>query len=295
MASATAAADLSTGDRRIGAPLLLSPIVIYYGLFLVLPYLFMFYLSIQKYDPVELFTNEFTAENYLSVLGDPFYVSLLFSTIWLGIFVTAVTLLMGYPLAVTISNTKGRTKTLLMVLVLSPLLVNLVVRSYAWLVLLGDNGVINSLVMASGLIDDPLPINRNFISVSLGLIHISLPLMVLSLVAIMDRFDRSIFEAARSLGAGELRILRKLHLPMALPGIGAGSLLVFCTVISTFVTPQLLGGHRYSTISTVIYQKFTFSLNWPLGATLAFILLAINAVVIFAHGMFFRERGSAAQ
>ncbi len=275
---------------RLEATALMLPIYIYYSIFLVLPYMLMFYLSIQRYDPVELYSNDIDFSNYVDVVTDPFYLGLFARTIGISLFVTVVTVIMGYPLAISITSARGKLKAFMMILVLSPLLVNLVVRSYAWLVLLGDNGVINSAVMALGLTDEPLAINRNWISVSLGLIHISLPLMVLSLVAIMERFDKSVFEAARSLGAGEWRILTRLHMPLALPGIAAGSLLVFCTVISTFVTPQLLGGHRFSTISTVIYQKFTFSLNWPLGATLAFLLLAINALVIFAHGMMFRER-----
>ena len=164
------------------------------------------------------------------------------------------------------------------------------VRTYAWLVLLGDKGVINQTLIAIGLIGEPLPINRNFVSVALGLVHISLPLMVLSLISIMERMDHAVLEAGESLGASSFRILTRLHIPLALPGIGAGSLLVFCTVISAFVTPQLLGGNRFSTVSTVIFQKFTFSMNWPLGATLALILLALNGAVIALHGYLFRER-----
>uniref|UniRef100_A0A9E7ZZA7 ABC transporter permease n=1 Tax=Bosea sp. NBC_00436 TaxID=2969620 RepID=A0A9E7ZZA7_9HYPH len=286
------AAPLATHlpNRGLSRNALLAPLAGFYALFLLLPYGYMLWLSVMRYSASQFYEPVFTLENYAGVLTDSFYLSLFATTILLGIAVTLATLLMGYPLAMKIVGAAPRTKTLLMVLVLSPLLVNLVVRTYAWLVLLGDNGVINRFLLDLGLISSPLPINRNFVSAMLGLIHISLPLMVLSLVSIMERIDPALMEAGRSLGAGSFRLLRKVHFPLALPGVGVGSLLVFCTVISAFVTPQLLGGNRFATVGTVIYQKFTFSMNWPLGATLVFVLLAINAAVIALHGYLFRER-----
>jgi putative spermidine/putrescine transport system permease protein len=273
-----------------GRATLLAPLTLFYAAFLILPYAYMVMLSFVRFNARTMYDPVATFENYELVLTDPFYLSLLGSTIGLGVAVTLITLLMGYPLAMKIVSATPRVKTLLLVLVLSPLLINLVVRTYAWLVLLGDKGVINQTLIAIGLIAEPLPINRNFVSVALGLVHISLPLMVLSLISIMERMDPAVLEAGESLGAGSFRILTRLHIPLALPGIGAGSLLVFCTVISAFVTPQLLGGNRFSTVSTVIFQKFTFSMNWPLGATLALILLALNGAVIALHGYLFRER-----
>ena len=283
---------LAANPARIvaGRATLMAPLTLFYAAFLILPYAYMVMLSFVRFNPRTMYDPVPTLENYELVLTDPFYLSLLGSTIGLGVAVTLITLLMGYPLAMKIVGASPRVKTLLLVLVLSPLLINLVVRTYAWLVLLGDKGVINQTLIAIGLIGEPLPINRNFVSVALGLVHISLPLMVLSLISIMERMDHAVLEAGESLGASSFRILTRLHIPLALPGIGAGSLLVFCTVISAFVTPQLLGGNRFSTVSTVIFQKFTFSMNWPLGATLALILLALNGAVIALHGYLFRER-----
>lgn len=269
---------------------LLSPIATFYALFLILPYSYILWLSFTRYNSTLLFEPVFTFENYVSVLTDGYYLALLGKTIALGLFVTVATLLMGYPLAMKIVASRPTTKSILLILVLTPLLVNVVVRTYAWLVLLGDNGVINRSLIGLGLISGPLPINGNFISVALGLIHLSLPLMVLSLVSIMEKLDRTLIEAGESLGAGALRILVKLHFPLCLQGVGTGCLLVFCTVISAFVTPQLLGGNQFSTVSTMIYQKFTFSMNWPVGATLVFILLALNFAVILVHGYLFKER-----
>lgn len=288
--AATAFSGSGTSRPGLKKTTLLLPITTFYALFLVLPYTYILWLSVTRYNSTLLFEPIFTLENYVSVLTDGYYLALLGKTIALGIFVTVTTLLMGYPLAMKIVAARPATKSILLILVLTPLLVNVVVRTYAWLVLLGDNGVINKSLIGMGLISDPLPINRNFISVALGLIHLSLPLMVLSLVSIMEKLDRTLIEAGESLGAGALRVLVKLHFPLCLQGVGTGCLLVFCTVISAFVTPQLLGGNQFSTISTVIYQKFTFSMNWPVGATLVFILLMLNFTVILFHGYLFKER-----
>lgn len=267
----------------------LAPVTLFYIGFLILPYLSLLELSFFRYSPAKLYIPQFTTDNYVAVLTDSFYWLLMLRTIGLGLLVTVITLLMGYPLALMIVRSSPRLKTLLIGIALSPLLINLVVRTYAWLVLLGDTGVINSWLKALGLIASPLPINGNWVSVTIGLVHITLPLMVLSLVAVLENIDRRLAEAAESLGATDLRVMRKVILPLSLPGIGSGSLLVFCFTISAFVTPALLGGNRVSTVSTMIYQKFTFSANWPVGATLVFVLLAMNVAVIALHNRVFRE------
>ena len=290
------------------------PVVVFYLLFLAWPYLALLAMSLYRSNSTTLYTPTFTLENYISVLGDGFYISLLGSTVLLGLGVTLATLLLGYPLAMAIVRARPRMKAFLLIVSLSPLLVNLVVRTYAWLVLLGDKGIINAWLMSLGAIAEPLPINNNFVAVSLGLVHVTLPLMIISLVGIMERIDPSLLEGvsdddrevledlfaaavndavrkieANSQDAGPWRILSRVHFQLCLPGVGTGSLLVFCSAISAFVTPRLLGGNRFSTISTVIYEKFMFSLNWPLGATLVFLLLAINFAVIAIHGRLFRE------
>ncbi|ASP23712.1 molybdate ABC transporter permease (plasmid) [Antarctobacter heliothermus] len=269
---------------------LMSPITTFYALFLLIPYCYIFWLSLTRYSSSLLYVPDLGLQNYVGILTDGYYLGLLAQTIGLGLFVTLVSLLMGYPLAMRIVAAGKTAKSVLLILTMTPLLVNVVVRTYAWLVLLGDNGVINKVLSSIGLIDTPLPINGNFISVAIGLVHLSLPLMVLSLVSVMEKLDKGLFEAGESLGASTLKMLVRVHIPLCMQGIGAGSLLVFCTVISAFVTPQLLGGNRFSTISTIIYQKFTFSMNWPVGAALVFVLLALNFAVIMLHGFLFREK-----
>ena len=291
-ASALPPSSITLGHRRRQRLALigyLAPVTLFYVGFLILPYLSLLELSFFKYSSAKLYIPQFTLDNYVAVVTDSFYLLLMLRTLGLGLLVTVITLLLGYPLALMIVRSPPKMKTMLIAIALSPLLINLVVRTYAWLVLLGDTGVINNWLKAIGLISTPLPINGNWVSVTIGLVHITLPLMVLSLVAVLENIDRKLAEAAESLGATDMRVMRKIILPLSLPGIGSGSLLVFCFTISAFVTPALLGGNRVSTVSTMIYQKFTFSANWPVGATLVFILLAMNVAVIALHSRLFRE------
>ena len=281
---------MSPGRRRsLGLLLSLSPVTLFYAGFLVLPYLLVLRLSFFRYSSMRLYIPEFTLANYVSVVTDPFYLALMARTIGLGLLITMISLVLGYPLALKIARARPAMKSVLIAITLSPLLINLVVRTYAWLVLLGDTGVINRWLQAIGVIGAPLPLSGNTFSVVVGLVHICLPLMVLSLIGVLERMDRALLDAAESLGASRGRVLRRIVLPLSWPGIGAGSLLVFSFAISAFITPSLLGGNRVSTISTLIYEKFTFSANWPVGATLVMVLLVINVGVVAVHGRLFRE------
>jgi putative spermidine/putrescine transport system permease protein len=275
--------------RRLELFAYLGPITLFYLGFLVVPYLMVLRLSFFRFSSTKLYIPDFTWANYGAVLTDPFYLMLMARTIGLGLLVTLISLILGYPLALKIARSGPAMKSALIAITLSPLLINLVVRTYAWLVLLGDTGVVNRWLQAIGLIGGPLPISGNLISVTIGLVHITLPLMALSLIGILERIDRSLVDAADSLGASRGRIMRRIIFPLSLPGIGAGSLLVFSFTISAFVTPALLGGNRVATISTLIYDKFTFSVNWPVGATLVVVLLVLNIGVVALHGRLFRE------
>ena len=265
------------------------PALLFYAAFLVLPYAVLLRLSLFRYSSMRLYIPDFTWANYTTVMLDGYYQALLFRTMALGAGVTAATLLLGYPLALMIARAPARRKTLLLAVTLSPLLINLVVRTYAWLVLLGDKGLVNTWLTALGVIAHPLPLSGNLFSVTVGLVHIGLPLMILSLVGVIERIDPLLEEAAESLGAPPGRVARRVTLPLSLPGVGAGSLLVFCFTISAFVTPAVLGGNRVATVSTAIYDKFIVSVNWPVGATLVVFLLAMTALVVAVHGRLFRE------
>ncbi len=256
---------------------------------MVVPYLIVLRLSFFRFSATRLYLPEFTLANYAAIVTDPFYLALMARTVGLGLLVTLICLLLGFPLAIKITRSNPAMKSVLIAITLSPLLINLVVRSYAWLVVLGDSGIVNTWLRAAGLIQHSLPLSGNTISVLIGLTHIGLPLMVLSLMSVLERMDPALVDAAESLGASPARVLRRIVLPASVPGIGAGSLLVFSFTVSAFITPALLGGNRVSTISTLIYDKFIVSANWPVGATLVMVLLVINLAVIVLHGRLFRE------
>ena len=283
------ATPAASGRGRLHLLLHVAPVTLFYVVFLVLPYALLLRLSLFRFSSMRLYVAEFTLANYQAVMTDPFYLGLMARTVGLGLLVTLISLVLGYPLALKIVRSGPTMKSALIAIALSPLLINLVVRTYAWLVLLGDTGVVNNWLRALGLIGGPLPLSGNMFSVVVGLVHISLPLMALSLIGVLERIDRTLEDAADSLGASRLQILRRIVLPLSLPGVGAGSLLVFTFAISAFVTPALLGGNRVSTISTLIYEKFTFSANWPIGATLVMVLLVINVAVVTLHGRLFRD------
>lgn len=266
----------------------LGPILLMYGALLVAPYFLLLRMSFNRYSSTRLFIEDFTITNYTSVLTDPLYIKLILDTLLLGFLVTATTLVMGLALAIVISRCRPFLKSTLMAIVLSPLLINIVVRTYAWLVLLGEKGAINSWLIDWGIITDPLQLNHNLFAVVIGLAHITLPLMVLSLVSVIDMIPASNLEAAESLGASPWRIFWRIFIPAIVPGLASGSLLVFCYTISAFITPQILGGGKVPTLATVIYDKFSFSLNWPVGSTLIFVLLFANIAAMIVHARVFR-------
>lgn len=286
---------MSTEVREEGAAgravrLYMLPLFLFYFLFLIIPYAYLLRMSFNVYNPMMLFNEAWSLRNYEKVLFDGFYFRIVLQTIGIGAAVTAVTLLLGYPLAWVIARASAGRKNLLLAIVLSPLLVNLVVRTYAWVVLLGDKGVINSWLMALGLVDSPLAIGKGTVMVVIGLAQVTLPMMVLSLVSVMEGLGNQLLEAAESLGSSPWRTFHRVVWPLTLPGVSAGSVLVFCFCTSAFITPAMLGAGKVSTVSTLIYEQFTFVLNWPLGSALVFVLLVMNFVAIFAQSRLFRAR-----
>jgi putative spermidine/putrescine transport system permease protein len=167
--------------------------------------------------------------------------------------------------------------------VIAPLLTGIVVRTFAWMTVLGDRGVINVTVQWLGLATKPLPLMYNEFGVVVGLVHIYVPFMVLTLVGVIGRIDLALEEAARGLGASRLRAFLEVTLPLSLPGILAGSLLVFALAISAYVTPVLLGGNNVLTLPMLIYQQVSASFNLGFAGALGVVLLAVSLTLVFAY------------
>ncbi|GAB5468457.1 MAG: ABC transporter permease [Rhodospirillales bacterium] len=266
--------------RRSGLVLLVPALAILAFVF-VAPLLLLLPTSFHPYQPGVGVGDAWTLENYTRILGDGFYLFIIARTLALGLIVTFLTLVIGYPLALFLARTRSRLRPWLIVLVVFPLLLNLVVRSFGWIVLLANRGLVNEWLLAIGLIETPLKLIFNFTGLLIGLTHIFLPFMVLVLIGAIQAIPRDVEEAARTLGAPLHRVFLKVTLPLSIPGILSGSILVFMLTITALVTPRLLGGPTYQVMSTLIFDEFLKLLNWPRGAAMAFILTAIVLALVW--------------
>ena len=224
--------------------------------------------------------NGFTLEFLTGALADPLYWTTFRRSLSLALTTTALCLLFGYPVAYLFLIGGTWTRRLILILTIAPLLTSGIVRTYAWLVILGGRGVVNSTLMGMGVIDQPLRIVNTHWAVLIGMAQIHLPVMILPLIAVMTRQDRSIEEASANLGASRLATLRHVILPMSAPGIGTGTALVFTLSYTTFVVPQLLGGGNYLNAATMIYEQVVYSLDWSKGAVSSLILMLTCLAVL---------------
>ena len=276
---------------RSGFGLLSPSLMLLLGAFLA-PLAFLVPVSFRPYVPGRGIGEGFTGEHYVRFFTDLYYLEIFGRTILLGAIVTTMTLLVGYPLAYFLARTKSRWRSWLTILVVFPLLLNLVVRTFGWIALLANRGLINETLISVGLIEGPLRLMFNFTGLLIGLTHIFLPFMVLLLVSAIQTIDRSVEEAARVLGASWSETFLKVTLPLSTPGILSGSILVFVLTISALVTPRLLGGPTYKVMSTLIYEQFLSLLNWPRGSAMATILTVVAIAIIALSGRFARRFGA---
>jgi putative spermidine/putrescine transport system permease protein len=262
--------------------LLLLPFTGLLAVFFVVPLVLMAVISVSRQSFGE-FEWTFTLDHYRRFFSDGFYLAVLGDTLWLGVLVTLVSLVLGYPVAYHLARTSTRAKPLLLVFLISPLLVGIVIRCYGWMILLADRGLVNSTLVQHGLIATPLPLMYNRFGVTVALVHVFLPFMVLSLTGVLKRIDPALEEASRTLGASSLRAFLEVTLPLSVPGILAGSLLVFSLAISSFVVPVLLGGFKVYVLPIIVYEQILALFEWPFGAATAFILLVLSLAIIAGY------------
>ncbi len=225
-------------------------------------------------------SQTFSWRHIASALGDPLYWITFQRSLTLALTTMALCLLLGYPVAYLFLIGGKWTRRLILVLTIAPLLTSGIVRTYAWLVILGGRGVVNSALIEIGLIDRPLRIINTHWAVLIGMVQIHLPVMILPLIAVMSRHDRRLDEASANLGASRLATLRHVVLPLSAPGVGTGCALVFTISYTTFVVPQLLGGGNYLNAATMIYEQVVYSLDWSKGSVTALILMATCLMVL---------------
>ena len=264
---------------RLARLLLLAPYTLLLVAFFVAPLALMLAISVSRQSFGELEWTV-TFHHYARFFSDGFYLSVLWDTLLLGVIVTVICLLLGYPLAYHLALTRSAWKPLLIVFILSPLLVGIVIRCYGWMILLADRGLINATLMERGWLAKPLPLMYNRFGIAVGLVHVFLPFMVLSLTGVLKRIDPALIEASKTLGASPRRAFVEVTLPLSLPGILAGSLLVFSLAISSFVVPILLGGFKVQVLPMIVYEQILSVFDWPFGAVNAFVLLVISVALI---------------
>lgn len=227
----------------------------------------------------------FSIANYLAFFQRPANVRVLFQTIEVSVVATAICLMIGYPTAYLIVAASKHMRMVLIVLVFIPYLTSLLARTYAWIVILGDRGLINNLLLQLGLTSSPVPLIYNRMAVYIGMVHIMLPIMILPLISVMIGIDKSLVAAARSMGARPLDAFWRVFFPLTLPGVRSGALLVFVICLGFYITPQALGGLRDAMLSTLIAAQVESALNLKSIAASSFILLAVAAVVLSIFGL----------
>ena len=261
--------------ERLGLASLITPALLLIVVTMLLPVCWLFYLSVLS-D-----AGTFSLEHYQRMWEQPSYGRTFVTTFKVSLLTTGICILLGYPLAYFLSELPKRAATLCMVAVLLPLWTSLLVRTYAWLVLLQRRGLINSWGIELGLWDEPLTLVHNLAGTLVGMVHVMLPFLVLPLYSAMRAIDRNYLRAAANLGAGPLRSFWMVFFPLALPGLTTGALIVFILCLGFYVTPAVLGGGKVIMVSSRIANDIEIFFNWGAASALGVVLLLLTALLIF--------------
>ncbi|MDN7653499.1 ABC transporter permease [Burkholderia multivorans] len=261
-------------DTRGGAaPWLLSaPALLLFSTLLLAPLLLTLVLSFHTFSDIAGTQPGWTIANYLEVVRDPYYLTIFARTAGLA---TAVTLL-----SIVLARMRKPWQSICLLVVLGPLLISVVVRTLGWQILLGNNGVLNDALQALHITDEPVRLVFTMTGTIVALTHVLVPFMVMSVWATLQKLDPQVEWAGRSLGASPARVFRRVILPQILPGVLSGSIIVFALSASAFATPALIGGRRLKVVATAAYDEFLGTLNWPLGASIAVLLLIANVAIV---------------
>jgi putative spermidine/putrescine transport system permease protein len=274
---------------RTAPPLALGlPLGLFFAAFVFLPMLLLAYVSLHNDNVM----SQAGVAQYAKFLGDRFNLAVLGSTLGLGLQVTVLSLLMGLPLAYLYTQAPARWQGPLMLLIILPLLTSSVVRTFAWVVILGRQGIVNNVLVDLGLAAQPLKLLYTPGAVAVALAQIELPLMVLPLITALMNIDPNLRPASLALGAGHWRTFWLVTLPLSMPGLLAGSLLVFASSVSAFVTQTLVGGGQHMYMPFYMYQQAIQANNYPFAAAIAMVLLAcVLAIVMAVNALGRRSKG----
>lgn len=289
---AAAAAAASTGERASLAPYLLSlpALLLFVGVVLI-PIAMTALLSFHDWDQNRGIETVLILKNWREIWSDGYFHEMFARTFRVALLVTLLTCVLGVPEAYILSRMGSPWKGIFLLVILGPLLISVVARTLGWALLFGGNsGIINKALMSLGVIGAPIPFMFTETGVVIALAHVLMPFMVLSVWASLQRLDPQVENAAASLGAGHATILRRIVLPQIVPGMLAGQIIVFALAASAFATPAIIGGRRLKVASTLAYDEFLNTLNWPLGAAVAVLLLVALVLIIIGSNRMIERR-----
>ena len=280
----TVATDAATGARRsggqrrirFGGAVFVLPGVLWLGAFFLVPLVAILIVSLGTNDATgHIDLSAPNLQNYLQAIR-PEYLPAFINSLRYAALTTVLSIVIGYPIAYWISRYGGRRKVLLLILVMLPFWTSYLIRTYAWMIILRDNGVLNSMLQAAGVTSEPIALLNTDFSVVLGMTYGFLPFAILPLYVSIDRLDENLVQAARDLYASGPSAFLHVTLPLTMPGIIAAALLTFIPAIGDYVTPDLLGGAQTTTIAKVVQVIFTSGRDWPYGSALGFVLMVIT-------------------
>jgi len=267
-----------------------APALLLFVTMVLVPLLLTGLLSLNSYDDSVGIKAGVDLHNYLAIFGDEYYLRIFLRTFWIAALTTLICVLVGAPEAYVPSRMRGRWRSLFLIVILAPLLVSVVVRAFGWSMLLSADGLINHALQAMGI----APVKMLYTSgaIVVALVHVMLPFMVIPVWTALQRLDPTVEHAALSLNASQATVMRRILLPQILPGVLSGSLIVFGLSASAFAIPGLLGGRRLKMVATTVYDEFLGSLNWPLGASIAIVLLLANLIIMMTYNRILERKVS---
>ena len=267
-------------EAKLGLILLLTPFLLWLSLLIVIPHIDLLLVSLR--ERVGVGQYEISLGNYLTFFTEPLYIVTFLRTAVMSIFATILTILIGFPVAYYIAKmAKGRTQSALFLLCLVPFWVSELVRTFGWMILLRETGIISNLLQSVGLAQGPVEMLYNDAAIMVGLVYTSMLFMVVPLITTLESLSDEVVEAGYDLGGSGFSVLREIIIPHAMPGIVSGSIVVFMLCLGNYLTPTMLGGKESLWFTELIYSQFIVRFNWELGAAFGFLLLILSSVIVW--------------
>ena len=268
-------------ETKIGFILLITPLLLWLVLLIIIPHIDMFLVSIRERVGVRQYQSSLA--NYGTFFEEPLYIWTFVRTATMSILATVITLVIAFPVSYYIAKmAKGRTQSVLFLLCLVPFWVSEIVRTFGWMILLRETGLVSSVLQWTGIVSGPVEMLYNDTAIMIGLVYTSMLFIVVPLVTTLESLDDQIIEAAYDLGGSGLSVLREVIIPHAAPGIVAGSIVVFMLTLGNYLTPTMLGGKDSLWFTELIYLQFIVRFNWELGAAFGFMLLLLSSIIVWS-------------